>query len=488
MTISYVSAGTVAEHTDTITPSLPGGFAAGQLAILQVVSGHPNDSVPSTPSGWTLAGSFGGGGGSFGAGTGPRRVTFLTRVLLGSETAPTVSIPTGGAGSVIAARIFTLSRSAGTGWRWAAAFAEDTSSGTGFSAASATALTWAAGDFAVIGYGIPLSTATFSAEAITATGITFGTITERADDSITSGNDARGVTATGAVSSGSGTQASTLAATLSSASTGAAGVLRVREASSSVSASAQSVFPPRNLVSVTGLTAENITSVTVYRQSGTDRTAVRAASAVDVTGQNALLRVDAQQPFDVAVTYVAELIDSAGNTWEITSGSITSTVSSDVISDAVRGIGAAVKIESPLGWKRDRDATTFNVGGRIIVQGKPRSARSGTITVRTETDEDGDALNSVLNSATEGVILVRKQTSLTRLDGTYALIDDNEDPNWYDGFSWFQLNVAQADDWPDTLEAAGFTLQDIADNYSTLKDLSDAFATLLAIALFDFGV
>ncbi|HEY9372875.1 hypothetical protein [Streptomyces sp.] len=487
MTISYGAAGTVTEHTDTITPPLPAGVAAGQLAILQVVSGHPSDSIPSTPSGWTAAGSFGGGGGSFGAGTGPRRVTFFVRVLLGSDTAPTVAIPTG-TGSTIAARIYSLSRSAGTGWRWSAAFAEDTSSGTGFSAASSTTLTWAAGDFVVIGYGIPLSTSAFSAEAITATGITFGTITERADDTITSGHDSRLATATGAVSSGSGTQAPTLAATLSSASIGAAGVLRVREASAAISATAQTVFPPRTLVSVTGMLAEDITSATIYRQSGTDRTAVRAASAVDVTGQTALLRVDAQQPFDVAVTYVAQLIDSAGNTWEVTSGSITSTVSSDVISDAIRGIGAAVKIESPLGWKRDRDASQFNVGGRIIVVGKPRSTRSGTFTVRTETDEDGDALNEVLDGATEGVILVRKQTSLSRLDGTYALLDDNEDPNWFDEYSWFQLNVVQADDWPDTLEAAGFTLQDIADNYTTLKDLSDAFATLLAVALFDFGV
>jgi hypothetical protein len=38
------------------------------------------------------------------------------------------------------------------------------------------------------------------------------------------------------------------------------------------------------------------------------------------------------------------------------------------------------------------------------------------------------------------------------------------------------------------LEAAGFTLQDIADNFSTLQDIANAFpGTLLDIAQYDFG-
>jgi hypothetical protein len=147
-----------------------------------------------------------------------------------------------------------------------------------------------------------------------------------------------------------------------------------------------------------------------------------------------------------------------------------------------------VKIESPLEWKRDRDATQFNVNGRIIVVGKPRSSRSGTLTVRTETDDDGDAMNELLDNATEGVVLVRKQTSLPRLDGTYALLDDTESPNWYDEYRWFALNAVRADDWPDVMEAAGFDLQDIADNFTTLQDIANAFpGTLLDIALYDFG-
>ena len=49
MTISFGTTGTQATHTDTVTTTLVG--ATGDLAILQVLSGHPNDNVPSTPSG-----------------------------------------------------------------------------------------------------------------------------------------------------------------------------------------------------------------------------------------------------------------------------------------------------------------------------------------------------------------------------------------------------------------------------------------------------
>jgi hypothetical protein len=488
MAISYVGVGALSQAATSITPAYPGGTAAGQLAILQVVSGHPDDSIPTTPSGWQLAGSFSGGGGTFGSGTGPRRLTWFTRVLLGSDAAPTTTLPTG-TGSLMAGRITALSRSAGTGWRWANAFGEDTSSGTGFSAACTDTPTWAAGDFVLLGYAIATSALGLSAEAITATGITFGTITERADDTVSTGNTARMGLATGSVSSGSGTQAPTVAATLSAASTGTAGALRIREATAAIAATPQTVFPPRNLVSVTGMLAENVVAATVYRQVGTARTAVRAASGVDVTGQDALLRVDAEQPFGTAVSYVAELEDVNGSTWTVsTASTLTSTVTSDVISDAVRGVGAAVRIASWPDKKRDRDATQLNVGGRIVVVSRPRSSASATITVRTETEAAGDDLQDVLDEATEGVILIRKQVSMAGVDVYVVALSDTEDRNWYDAVRRWALESVETEAWPDALEAAGFTLQDIADNYTTLQDIANDNVTLLDLALRDFGV
>lgn len=489
MTISYVDTGALATHADTITPAFPAGATAGRLAVLTVVSGHPDESIPTIPAGWTRAATVSGGGGTFGAGTGPRRLTWFTRVLAGSDAAPSTRIPSGGSGSLIAGRITVLSRSAGTGWRWSVSTGEDISADTSLSAAGSTALPWAAADFVILGYGIRSSTPTLSAEAITATGITFGAITERADDAVAVGNTARLAIATGAVSSGSATQAPTVAATLSASHTGAAGVLRIREASAAIDVTQQTVFPPRNLVSVTGMTAENIVTATIERQNGTDRTPVRAASDVDVTDDNVLLRVDGEQPFGVAISYIATLTDSTGGQWELTSSSVTSTVTADVVSDAVRGIGAAVTVQAWPSKRRTREATVFNVGGRLVAVGKPRSGASATVTVRTTTDEDGDALQAVLGAATEGVVQIRKQETRAGVDGYLAVLSDSEDPMWHNEVRFWELETVDAEAWPDVLEAAGYTLQDIADNFETLQDIANAFTsgTLLTIALFDFG-
>lgn len=488
MTISYVSTGDTAVHTDTITPVYFAAPTANQLGILQVVSGHAADSIPSTPSGWTPAGSFSGGGGTFGAGIGPRRITWFVRVMTGGDARPTTAIPSGSAGSAIAGAITLLSRSAGTGWRWAASFGADTTSGTGFSAAGTATETWKPGDFAWMGYGLPLSTATLSAQAVAAAGVTFGAVSSRYSIAVASGYGLRIAGASAVVSTGSATAAPTVSATLSAATTGVAGVLRIREASSGVNAVAQSVFPPRNLVSATGLLGDDITTVTLYRQVGTTLTAVRAASGIDVTGTDALLRVDGEQPFGVQLNYAAFMTDVNGAVWVAYSGPITSTVASDVVSDAVRGVGAAVHIESWPEKRRSRDATVFNCGGRLVVVGKPRSTAQSSITVSTDTTEDGDALQAVLNGLTEGVLLIRAQHTDSRVDTYQALVEDTERPNWQTPYSEWDLSVAESAAWADVLEAAGFTLQDIANNYSSLQDIASAFpGSLLDIAQNDFG-
>ncbi|MGW0131887.1 hypothetical protein [Streptomyces sp. NPDC003299] len=489
MTISYVSVGSTADHTNTVTPSLPSGFAAGQLAILQVVSGHPSDSIPSTPSGWTLAGTFSGGGGTFASAAGPRRLTYFVRELVAGDRAPTTSIPSGATGSVIGAYVYTLARSAGTGWRWAFTAGQDTTNDTPFSAACGSAVTFRPGDFIVLGWGLANSVSGPGSPGVTATGITFDVVSTHANAAIASGFGARNAWRHTVVTAGTATQAPTVTATLTAASVGVGAVLRVREATTDLSVTAQSVFPPRNLLSITGLAAEDIVSVTINRQVGGSQTPVRAASDVDVTGQNALVRVDGEQPLGVALDYEAVMTDVNGAVWRIYSQEITSVVDSDVISDAVRGIGAAVVIQSWPAKKRDRDASVFNVGGRIVVVSRPRSAAQATVTVRTLTAADGDALQTVLDAATEGVVLIRKQVAMEGVDGHLAVVSDTEDRRWFDELRFWQLDTYETEPWPDSLEAAGFTLQDIANNYSSLQDLADAFTpgSLLDIALYDFG-
>ena len=485
MTISLTSVGALSSAAATITPAYGTGVVAGRLALLTVASGHPTESIPSSPPGWTLIDSISGGGGAFGAGTGPRRLTWFVRVLLGSDAAPTTAIPSA-TGSVIAGRILILQRSAGTGWRWFDSEGADISSGTAFTVTANSAVTWAAGDFAVLSYAVPVSTATFSAEAITATGITFGTVTEQADDTVATGNAERLVLATGSVTSGSGTQIPTISATLSAAGTGTAGVIRLREASAALTVTLQPTVPPRYLCSVTGMLAENISSASIYRVVGGANTAVRAATSVAVSGLDALLRVDAEEPFGVPITYQADLTDANGLLWTVGAAPVTATSAYDVISDAVQGVGANVKLQDWPEKKRDRGATVFNVGGRMVVVSRPRSGYTSTITLRTEQQADGDNLQQVLDAATEGVVLIRAATSTAGVDGYVAVTDDSEQPQWFSAYRFWTMTCVETEPWPDTLQAAGYTLQDIANNYTSLLDISNANATLLILAQRNF--
>lgn len=484
MTISLVSTGALSQGTVTVTPAYGSGVTAGNLALLAVLSGHPSESIPQTPSGWTQVDTISGGGGAFGAGTGPRRMTWFARILLGSDAAPTTVIPTA-TGSVISARIQIFSRSGGTGWRWGSSTGADITSGTAFSDTGVTALSWATGDFACFGYGLPVSTASATAEAVTAAGITFGAVTEAADDQVTSGNAGRLVLASCSVTAGSATVDPVVTATLAVASTGVVGVIRLRQATAALTATAQagSVFPPRVLTSLTGMLAEQISTASVYRVVGSTQTPVRAATAVAVAGTDALLRVDAEQPFGVATSYGASLTDVNGDTWTVTSGSITSTVTAAyVLSDAVQGFGAPVAVEDWPSRNRDRNASVFNVGGRLIVVSRPRSGFQGSVTLRTDVLADGNSLQQALNTATEGVVQLRAQSTNARFDCYIVAVSDAERPRWYDDVEWWDLTVVQADPWPDTLEAAGFDLADIAANYTSLLDISNANATMLILA------
>lgn len=496
MSISLVGTGAVATHTDTVTPALPAGIAVGQLAVLVVVSGSSTDAVPLTPYGWNLAGSDSGGGGTFGAAAGPRRVTYFTRTVASGDVAPQTSIPVGDTGSLIAGSVLAVSGTGTLGWRWAAAFGGDTASDTAFSAASATALTWSAGDYCVLGYGIADSTASIGSETLTATGVTFGTLTHQTNVAVADGNGARYGIATGSVSTGAAAQPPTIGATLSAASTGAAGVLRIREASGDVNASAQTVFPPRNLVSATGLAADDIVTCTLYRQVGGTQTIVRAADAVDVTGVSSLLRVDAEQPFNTSLNYASQMIDVNGVEWWAYSGPITSTVDAAthpyVLSDAITGLAATVVIETWKGMASSRDATVFHVDDQLITVSKPRPGARSSPKMRTDTDASFQDMKALLNKATRNIVQIRQAGAFADFDRYLAVLNDSLDPEWYGPWRWWTLDVAEAKPWSASLEARGFTLQDVANAFpgGTLQDVADFFGpsgTLLDIAQYDWG-
>lgn len=75
--------GSFADGTGTVSPGIPSGTAVGDLMLLFVES---FDAAPSTPSGWTLVGTWTGG-----ATTTVTKLSVFKKIAASGETAPTVS-------------------------------------------------------------------------------------------------------------------------------------------------------------------------------------------------------------------------------------------------------------------------------------------------------------------------------------------------------------------------------------------------------------
>lgn len=256
-----------------------------------------------------------------------------------------------------------------------------------------------------------------------------------------------------------------------------------------LAATVQNVFPPRVLVSLTGILADSIDTVTIYRIAGGVRTGLRGAIGLDTTGIDAVVRVDGETPFGIPIQYVAVLVNTSGTVYEAYSATLTVTVAANfVISDAINALGVKVTVEQWPAWKRTRDAATFNVNGRLIAVSKPRSKKVSTLVARTDTDSDGDKLNDLLDAATSGVVLIRQSLGIGGFDAYLAVTDDTEDRQWYEPRRWWTFETAQVDPWPPSLEARGFTLGDLATAYQggMLADIAGDFTTLLAIAQAEF--
>src|SRR5688572_12386154 len=94
--ISFVGAGNqvASETAGNITPVLPAGTTAGDVAVL-VVAGRPTDnSQPAAPAGWTLRSSV-----FESVASADLRVMTFYRVLTGGDANPPVTLPAGWVGT-----------------------------------------------------------------------------------------------------------------------------------------------------------------------------------------------------------------------------------------------------------------------------------------------------------------------------------------------------------------------------------------------------
>ena len=263
-TISTPTVGTLAYSSSggaSVAPSYPASIAADDTLVL-IVGQKPssaNGGTCTTPSGWTLQaqrtgatdGDTGGYTTTLGADTGNTNIYVYTKDSVTGSESGTLSVTVGTNGVCWGAIVLIPKTDTGT-WSITADTGKDTAAGN-VSIASSAGMDVAAGDMMIGAMVIPTDVTTpsqFSAEAMSQTGSTFGTMGELAEPDSTTGNDIGGFIFYQPVSSGSGSGVVTMSATAGGTTTNVRGpgiILRARvtgvsndvyvDASSNISAS-----------------------------------------------------------------------------------------------------------------------------------------------------------------------------------------------------------------------------------------------------------
>ncbi len=184
MAISTVVAGASGVGTTSCTPTYP-TVAAGDL-LLAIVSNKYPTNAPSITGSWTQLAQVSGGSGSNGIDTGSVYTTIFYKTATGSESGTeTVSVTSGNS---VGCRIFRY-RDSSAGGKWViatptAVTGSDNSAGTSWSIATGANLELHRGDVVQAANAINADTYTYSAQAFSATGVTFGTVTADATHQI----------------------------------------------------------------------------------------------------------------------------------------------------------------------------------------------------------------------------------------------------------------------------------------------------------------
>jgi hypothetical protein len=212
----FMASGPAAQNTD---------------GVLLFVMTKPDTATIVTPTGWTLVADVAGGGGTTGNGTGPtRQAVFFREKDASWSTWPTVAVTNGNATAIWA---IAYSKTAGTVWEVAASTSTYgvAAASTNGSATHGSNPGLTATDRVVVGYSNQDELPTWSAQGVTATGVSaWGTVTERSEIiETTTGNDMGGMVFDTSVTTGTATAAPVTAATLSAAGRGTVVLVRLRE-------------------------------------------------------------------------------------------------------------------------------------------------------------------------------------------------------------------------------------------------------------------
>lgn len=232
MTIAFANAGAAATGSTSLAVPHPTTPAAGDLLVLVVANKYPTNG-PSTPAGWTAPANNqqSGSSGSNGIDTGACYCTIYVKEATGSESGNLTVTITSGNSAV--GRMFRYTKDGAKDWEWVLTNGSDNTAGTSWSVTGAADPGITGGDVCVVGSGINSDNYTYTSQALSATGVTFGTASERQDSGTSTGQDCCLVVSDHLVTSGTSSAAPVYTMTASSSATnspaGASVIMRLRE-------------------------------------------------------------------------------------------------------------------------------------------------------------------------------------------------------------------------------------------------------------------
>lgn len=229
MTIT-ITAGAWAAGSTAPAPALPASPQAGDVHVL-FIGCKPSAATINTPSGWTAIPNTNGTNGvvANGVDVGSVAVAAFYRRWVSGDANPTISITLGNVALAVIHRFRPT-----TGFSILTPVGEkgsDNTSDTAFSCTMGSDIDIKIDD-AVVGYSyIAGDSATFGTPTLSATGVTFGTVTEApaTEGTTTTGNDAEASAMTAIPTAGRSSAAAVVGWTLSAAQTGMSNLIRVRE-------------------------------------------------------------------------------------------------------------------------------------------------------------------------------------------------------------------------------------------------------------------
>lgn len=464
MTITYVGAGAAATGNNaSVVPGLPAGLVALDMMILVAsIRNSGAGTVVNAPAGWYRIRESG-------------NVSVFGRMYQAGDAAPTVAFSGGVANADTLAQIIAfrgVELSVGT------IYGADQLNASAQNIAYPTLNITGPGQGAlIIGWKQDDATAYATPAGFTAAPLV----------STTTGDDASHGIFYQIQTTETDYPAGSITVTGGAAAISRGIVLGLRQLAT-LTATAQSSWPPRVLVTLSTIAAGD--AVAVYRVVNNVRTALRAGAGTAT--DSAWVVVDAELPFGVPVRYEADVNGqvtyySAPVTYALPGGK-------NAITDAISGLAAEVIIQDWPTTRRERRSSVFRtVGGRNVVVSGALGQRTSTITLYTETESSAQVLDDLLTGATQGVVQIRQGTGAIDVDSYQAILaveEERYDPTQgEDAKRLWRLELAETAPWGSALAARGYTYADLKTSYTglTYANLLADYPTYLAVRQGDYS-